>query len=206
MPEFLRAYIVVFALSNFIFLLLPRLKINFVSNFEIKQWRNYWLLVTTLCFFITNIWLYVAGVIFVLLYANHSKIETLPLFFAISCASTLYYFTIPGFGVINYLIKLSFVSLLMLFILWPEIRKKKLLSTTHDPFYGSVIAYVVIISLLDARDNPFTNSLRLFVTYSLGILLPFVAISKSIRSADILKKCLFSLCLCLASLAVNWLF
>ena len=50
MPEYLRAYIVVFFLSNFVFWLLPKLKINFLDRSEIKQWRNYWLIVTTYVF------------------------------------------------------------------------------------------------------------------------------------------------------------
>jgi hypothetical protein len=193
MPEYLRAYIVVFTLSNFVFWLLPKLKITFIDNTEIKQWRNYWILITTLCFFITNIWLYVASVIAILLYANHSKVDRLPLFFAISCASPLYFFTIPGFGVINYLISLSFISLLALFLLWPQVKISKGQFASNFPFYKVVITYVLVISILDMRDNTFTNSLRLFVTYFISILLPFMVISKSIESIDSLKKCLFTL-------------
>ena len=202
MPEYLRAYIVVFTLSNLVFWLLPKLKVSFIKNVEIKQWRNYWLLITTLCFFITNIWLYAACIAAILGYANHSKVDRLPLFFAISCASPLYSFTIPGFGVINYLIALSFMSLLVLFLLWPEVRSRKSRPASHYPFYSIVIAYVIVISLLDTRGNTGTNSLRLFVTYFLSILLPYMAISKSIGSVESLKKCLFTLALCLAPLAL----
>ena len=202
MPEYLRAYIVVFLLSNFVFWLLPKLKVNFIDRLEIKQWRNYWLIVTTLCFFVTNIWLYVACLTMILAYANHSKIDRLPLFFAIACASPLYSFTIPGFGVINYLITLSFTSLLVLFLLWPEARRNKTRPVSVYPFYGAVIAYVIAISALDSRDNTMTNSLRLFVTYFISILFPFLVISKSIHSVDSLKKCLFTLTLCLTPLAL----
>lgn len=202
MPEYLRAYIVVFLLSNFVFWLLPKLKVDFIDRLEIKQWRNYWLIVTTLCFFVTNIWLYIACLIIILAYANHSKIDRLPLFFAIACASPLYSFTIPGFGVINYLITLSFTSLLVLFLLWPEARRTKTRPASNYPFYGIVIAYVIAISVLDSRENTITNSLRLFVTYFIGILIPFMVISKSIESVDSLKKCLFTLTLCLAPLAL----
>jgi len=202
MPEYLRAYIVVFTLSNFVFWLIPRLKVKFVDNAEIKQWRNYWLLIATLCFFITNIWVYVSCIGFMLIYANHSNTDRLPLFFAISCSSPLYFFTIPGFGVINFFITLSFMSLLVLFLLWPEGRSKKTGPVSNYPFYGIVIAYVIAISVLDSRDNTITNSLRLFVTHLIGILIPFMVISKSIETVDSLKKCLFTLTLCLAPLAL----
>ena len=202
MPEYLRAYIVVFTLSNFVFWLLPKLKISFADRSEIKQWRNYWLIVTTLCFFVTNIWLYVGCLTMILGYVNYSKIDRVPLFFSISCASPLYLFTIPGFGVINYLITLSFMSLLVLFLLWPEARRNRVRAASNHPLYGVVIAYVITISLLDSRDNTVTNSLRLFITYFIGIFLPFTVISKSIESVDLLKKCLFTLTLCLTPLAL----
>lgn len=202
MPEYLRAYIVVFALSNFVFWLLSKLRVSFVDNTEIRQWRNYWLLITTTCFFVTNIWLYVACIGLILLYANHSNIDRLPLFFAVSCASPLYSFTIPGFGVVNFLITLSFMSLLVVLLLWPETRRNKRGLASNYPFYSMVIAYVVTITILDMRGNTFTNSLRLFATYFIGILLPFMVISKSIDTIDSFKKCLFTLSLCLATLAV----
>ena len=202
MPEFLRAYIVVFALSNFIFWLLPRLKINFVSNFEIKQWRNYWLLVTTLCFFITNIWLYVAGIIFILIYANHSKAEPLPLFFAISCASPLYYFTIPGFGLINYVISLSYMTILVLILLLPQNRSQTHQGVSNYPYLKVVIAYVVIIALLDSRGTTFTHALRTIVTTIITILIPYTLLCRSLNDTETFKKCLFALTLCLMPLAL----
>jgi O-antigen ligase len=202
MPEYLRAYIVVFILSNFVFWLLPKLKISFIDRSEIKQWRNYWLIVTTLCFFITNIWLYVACLTILLGYVNHSKVDRLPLFFAISCASPLYFFTIPGFGVINYLITLSNISVLVVLVLWPEARSTKNRSVSNYPFYSAVIAYLIVISFLDARENTVTNSLRQFVKYYIVILLPFMALSKSVTNVDTFKKCFFALALCLTPLAL----
>jgi O-antigen ligase len=202
MPEYLRAYIVVFTLSNFVFWLLPRLKVNFVDNAEIKQWRNYWLIITTLCFFITNIWLYVACITLILVYANHSNTDRLPLFFAISCASPLYYFTIPGFGVINYLISLSYMTLLVVMLLGSENRQTSKKVVSYYPFLKVVLIYVVIISILDSRETTFTHSLRTMVIALLTVLLPFSFLSKSINDAETFKRCLFTLVLCLTPLAL----
>ena len=201
MPEFLRAYIVVIALSIFMFSLLLRLNMDFIKKSEIKLWRNYWLMITTLCFFISNIWVYIAGVCILIAYAKNCKTDRLPLFFAISCAAPLYSFTIPGFGLINYLITLNYGSLLCLFILWPEAQQSKKLNKSNYPFYSAVAIYFLALSILDSRENTLTNSLRLFVTYLIGIFLPFMAVSKSINHVETLKKCLFTLTLCLLPLA-----
>jgi len=202
MPEYLRAYIVIFTLSNCVFWLLPKLKINFIDRPNIKNWRNYWLIITTLCFFVSNIWLYVLFLCLLLAYANNTKTDLLALFFAISCVSPLYYFTIPGFGLINYFISLSYISLLTLLLLVPELHTTKKFSASHYPYYKAIILYIIVISVLDSRDNTVTNSLRLFAVYFIAILLPFSAISKSIKSTDQLKTCLFSLTLCLTPIAL----
>lgn len=202
MPEYLRAYIVVFTLGNFIFWLLPRLKVNFTGNAEIKQWRNYWLLITTLCFFTTNIWLYVACIIMIMIYANRSTIDPLPLFFAICCASPLYFFTIPGFGVINYLISLSYMTILVLLLLMPQSRNQKKQAISNYPYLKAVIAYVVIVAILDSRGTTFTHSLRTMVTVFLTTLLPFTLLSRSLNDTETFKKCLFTLALCLTPLAL----
>ena len=202
MPEFLRAYIVVIALSIFMFSLLLRLNMDFIKKSEIKLWRNYWLMITTLCFFVSNIWVYIACVCIVIAYAQNSKTDRLPLFFAISCAAPLYSFTIPGFGLINYLITLNFGSLLCLLILWPEAQKAKQFNKSNYPFYSAVVIYFLALSILDSRENTLTNSLRLFVTYLIAIFLPFMAVSKSITNVQTLKKCLFTLTLCILPLAL----
>ena len=202
MPEYLRAYIVVFCLSNFIFWLLPKLRANFASNLEIKTWRNYWLLVTTLCFFISNIWLYVVGIILILAYANHSKVAPLPLFFAISCASPLYYFTIPGFGVINHVISLSYMTLLVLLLLLPQNTNFTYQRISNYPYLKAIIAYVVIIALLDSRGATFTHSIRTIVTALITILLPLTFLCRSLNDTETFKKCFFALAFCLTPLAL----
>jgi len=202
MPEYLRAYIVVFTLSNLVFWILPKLKFSFIDKSEIKQWASYWLIVGSLCFFVSNIWLYVTCLAIMIGYANHSKVDRLPLFFAILCASPLYVFTIPGFGLINYLITLNYVSVLVLLLLLPEFGRQKYRSASNYPFYSAVIAYIAVISILGFRDNTFTNSLRLFVTYVVTTFLPFIIISKSLNSIETIKKCLFTIILCLAPLAL----
>ncbi len=202
MPEYIRAYIVVFALSNFVFWLLPKLRIGFTSNFEIKTWRNYWLLITTLCFFASNIWIYVVGIILILVYANRSKIEPLPLFFAISCASPLFYFTIPGFGVVNYVISLSYMTLLVLVLLLPQNNNLTFQRISKYPYLRAIIAYVVIIALLDSRGTTLTHALRTIAIALITILAPLILLCRSLNNTETFKKCLFALALCLTPLAL----
>ena len=202
MPEYLRAYIVVFFLSNSIFWLLPKLNISDINRAEIKQWRNYWLIIATLCFFITNIWLYVFCLMAILGGAIHSKADRLPLFFAISCASPLYYLTIPGFGIINYLISIGYVTILVVMLLGFNRQQLTRQSYSHYPLLKTVVLYFVVVSILESRGTSFTHALRLSTTAFLTILLPFSLISRSVNNTETFKKCFVALTLCLAPLAL----
>ena len=203
MPEFVRAYIVVVALSVFIFLLLRRLNIGFIHNTELKLWRNYWLVITTISFFSPNIWIYTFFIVILFAYATTSQIDRVALFVAVICASPLFRVTIPGFGLFNFLIVLSYVNILTLLILLPEYRKLRgsfrFPPNKLDKF---VVIYVIVICLLNFRDNTMTNGIRESINYSLAILLPYYALSRLVSDVDTLKKLLFTMLFCIAPLAL----
>lgn len=203
MPEFVRAYIVVVALSFFIFFLLRRLNIGFIHNSEIKLWRNYWLAVTTISFFSPNIWIYTFFIVLLFSYATTSNIDRLALFIAVVCASPLFRFTIPGFGLINFLIVFSYVNILTLLVLVPEYRQHKgRFKFPPNKFDKLVVFYVVVICLLNFRDNTVTNSIREGINYGITILLPYYLISRLISDAQTLKRVLFLMLFCIAPLAL----
>lgn len=203
MPEFIRAYIVVLALSLFVFFLLRRLNISFIHNTELKIWRNYWLAIATISFFSPNIWIYTFFIVLLFSYATTSKIDRLSLFVAVICASPLFRVTIPGFGLINFLIVFSYVNILTLIVLVPEYRKMRgrfrFPPNSLDKF---VMLYVVIICLLNFRDNTMTNSIRESINYCIAILLPFYMVSRLVSDTDTLKRLLFLMLFCIAPLAL----
>ena len=203
MPEFVRAYIVVFALSIFIFFLLRRLSISFIANAELKLWRNYWLAITTISLFSPNIWIYTFFIVLIFAYATTSRIDRLALYVAVLCASPLFKLTIPGFGLINFLIVLSYVNILTLIVLVPEYRKwRGQFRFTPNKIDKFVVLYVIVICLLNFRDNTLTNSIRESINYCITILLPYYLISRLISDVETLKRVLFLMLFCIVPLAL----
>ena len=203
MPEFLRAYIVVIALSIFMFSLLLRLNVDFIKKADIKLWRNYWIAITTISFFSPNIWVYMLLLTVLLSYASASKLDRLSFFMAVLCASPMFKVTLPGFGLINFLIVLSYVNILTLLILVPEYKSKKAsFSYPTNKLDSFVILYVVLICLLNFRENTLTNSIRESINFIIAILIPYYALSRVVSDTDKLKKILFILFLCIAPLAI----
>ena len=203
MPEFLRAYIVVIALSLFMFSLLMRLNIDFIKKSELKLWRNYWLTITTISFFISNIWMYMLLLVVLLTYVTTTKIDRLGFFMAVLCASPMFKVTIPGFGLVNFLIVLSYINILTLMILVPAYRSKKgLFSSPANKLDRIVLAYVFIICILNFRENSLTNGIRESINYIIAILIPYYAFSRLVSDSEQLKKLLFILFLCIAPLAL----
>ena len=203
MPEFVRAYIVVLALSVFIFFLLRRLNISFINNSELRLWRNYWLAITTISFFSPNIWVYTFFIVLLFVYATSSRIDRLALFVAVLCASPLFKLTIPGFGLINFLIVLSYVNILTLLVLVPEYRKwRGKFRFPPNKLDKFVLLYVIVISLLNFRDNTLTNSVRESINYCIAILLPYYMISRLVSDTETLKRLLFLMLFCIAPLAL----
>lgn len=203
MPEFLRAYIVVIALSLFIFSLLLRLNTGFITKPELKLWRNYWLFVTTISFFSPNIWVYTFFIVMLLLYATTAKVDRLSLFMVLLCASPLFKVSIPGFGLINFLIVLSYFNILTLLILVPEYRSKKgVFAFSSNKLDTLVVIYITIICLLNFRDNTATNSIRESINFCITILLPYYIMSRLVADADTLKRLLFLLLVCITPIAL----
>ena len=203
MPEFVRAYIVVMGLSMLTFSLVLQLNLNFIKKSEIRLYRNYWLAITTISFFSPNVWIYAIVLVSLLIFSNIRGTDRLSLFMAILCASPLFILTIPGFGLINFLISISYANILALLLLLPAYR-----STRGQFFYSKnrfdniVVLYVSVICLLNFRENTLTNGIRESINFLITILLPYFAFSRLPTGSDALKKLLFSLFLCLIPLAV----
>jgi len=203
MPEYLRAYIVILFLFSISYWFINKIRPDFISRIELKKWRNYWVLIASIAFLSPNIWLYLGALAILLISLRLSPEDKTIFFLAILCASPLFHYTIPGFGVINFLIKLNYTDTLVLFLLLPAymaVQKEKTWSLNN--FDKCVIAYAALISILALTQTSITHGMRLVFNYSLAIALPYLAFSKVIKHTEVLQKLCFALLFCLIPMAL----
>lgn len=203
MPEYLRAYIVVIFLFLISFWLLKKIRPDIVSPLELNKWRNYWVLIASVAFLSPNIWFYLLSLSILLISIRSSPTEKAIFFLAILCSSPLYHYTIPGLGVINFLITLNYADTLALFLLIPAYQYvSKEGAWSLNNFDKFVITYVTVISILALTETSITHGIRLAFKYSLAIALPYLAFSRVIDSTAALQKLSFALLFCLAPMAL----
>ena len=203
MPEYLRAYIVILFLFSISYWFINKIRPDFISRIELKKWRNYWVLIASIAFLSPDIWLYLGALAILLISLRLSPEDKTIFFLAILCASPLFHYTIPGFGVINFLIKLNYTDTLVLFLLLPAymaVQKEKAWSLNN--FDKCVIAYAALISILALTQTSITHGMRLVFNYSLAIALPYLAFSKVIKHTEVLQKLCFALLFSLIPMAL----
>ena len=108
------------------------------------------------------------------------------LFLAVQFALPSSYSVQVPFPGLNYLIDLSYDNLLAIILLGP-IFFRQILSERPSHLRNVdrfLFAYVVIIAFASLRDLPFTSMLRETVELFLLIIVPYVAISRTLKSAE----------------------
>ena len=185
MPEHLRALIVLVVLAYLGFaLLMPSAK-ELGFQREIKTWRLWWYAVTVSAFIVSSYWVFIFLSMTALALYRASSINKLAVFCLLLLTLPSLPNEIPGFGLVNYFIRLSWPMLLTLFLLLPIFVGSGRSSTVKrdkNIFDQLVLAYFVYISLLAFRDTSLTDGLRNVLYFSLGIYLPYKIFSTHITS------------------------
>ena len=203
MPEYLRAYIVVIFLFFISFGLIKQIRPDFITRRDLYKWRNYWILIASISFLSPNVWFYLFALAILLISIRSSPADKAIFFIAILCASPLFHYTIPGFGIINLLITLNYADTLVLFLLIPAYHAANNVNGwSPNNFDKCVVIYVVLISILALTQISITHGIRLAFNYSLAIALPYLAFSRTITNTASLKKLSFALLFCLVPMAL----
>ena len=197
MPEYLRALVVILAVSLPVFWLgratLGELAIR---DADFKLRRNLWLGTTVLAFVGHGFWVYaiVASVALAIAGAKDSNRFGLYLFllFVVPPFSA----QIPGLGGINYLIDLNHARLLSLAVLLPMYgvlrRDSETVSFGRTWADRWLLAYLLLQLTLQASVDTVTNTLR-FVLYAFSdVFLPYYVASRSLRNLEVCRDALAS--------------
>ncbi len=194
MPENIRAYIVVFALNAFAFLILSRWNPLPENSKQTRRWAGYWIMVTSAAFLTYNYWLFVllvTGVLLIALPRNYG--DRLSTYFLLLPALPILANEVPGFGGVRFFFVLSYPRLLVLFVLLPILFStfQKNSSEKRNSYFPSdkyLFAFVGLSILLTFRDDNVTSAFRSSFYIILDMLVPYYVISRNARSLDEFKS------------------
>lgn len=186
MPEHIRAFIVVFVLGAVALTIFQRAAAPALEGAVLRRWRMDWLLFTALAFLSHNFWI-LCGLVFLIFYFRRLQpAETFALFLLLLFVVPPADLIVPGFGVVNFLFLISYPRLLALALLLPlflgllaENRGGKAPRSGADKW---LIAYVLLVSILQLRETTFTGTLRNCFYLFMGVFLPYYVASRSLKS------------------------
>jgi O-antigen ligase len=169
-----------------------------VGNFDInllKKWQFSWFLMLYGAVLLKNIWFIAAAVIVIANVKIPAKsVHRVYFYLILICTIPLIEEQIPGFAGIQNLIPLTYTNLMVMSLLLPVLinlkSQQKLLSIPTDKF---IITYVILLSLLQFRDNTLTNAGRESFLFFIDIYLPYYVITRLVNSHERLKLALTAL-------------
>lgn len=210
MFEYQKALIVILILASCTFAVAKKALVPLVPDRQFKVWRNTWLAITAMAFLAGNFWIFIIASSLLLLYISPRQQNPLALYFVLLFALPPFGADIPGFGVINFLFSMDYYRMLSLCILLPSylylrsqadnIRFGKLMP---DKF---LLAYIILIVLLNLRDTTFTDSLREGFYKFTDIFLPYYIASRAVKNLNQMKEAFIALILSCAIVAAIGIF
>lgn len=218
MPEYLYALIQILFLATAFFAFANQSATAIIGRDHFTLRRNLWFGLTLAAFLAPNYLIYAFIAVPLLLYSKRNESNLTALFFFILFALPAAYFTIPGGGLINFLIELSHARMLELLILLPAffslIRQSDTLRFGRAGSDKILLAYLLLTVLLSLRGTTVTDSLRLTVYLFIDVFLPFFVISRSLKNLQSFKDAMLSLVIAIMVLALiaileslrDWLF
>ncbi len=194
MTEEIRALIFIFAIVTGPIYLFLRFSSSQNLKKETKGWIIVWCCTTVLAFLSPNFWIY-AAFLFVGLnyYAGPNPIQRICLFFVLLPSLPAATIAIPGFGLINYLFSIGHHHVLILSLLVPLILKKSNGITINRSVNFMLLLYFALLFIVFLRDQTITEVLRNSTVLVITMLIPFFAISKTVKTLEDFKKIMFAI-------------
>ena len=196
MPEYIKAYVVILTIATFAFHFAKKITSPIVSYSEFKEWRNSWLIITSFAFLGINFWIFLAAT-FVYVYIKAKKsANSIALYLAILTTVPPITGSLPGFGVVNYLLQIDYPMLLSLCLLLTVYFNLKSNSETlkfnkvKTDFF--VVAFIVVNIGLSLLDTTFTDTLRQCAILFMTTFLPYYVVSRRLQNTQHLRAALFA--------------
>lgn len=197
MPEYIRSLIVILGLATvvFYFVRAPATAVAITPEDFVRR-RNTWFFITLAGFLSQNYWVF--AVIASLLIYNAAKKDSnkIALFFFLVLALPQIKVEIPGFAGIRYFLSVDYVRILSAFILLPvciDARRKAVKSGEKGSIADKLLAAYILLNLaLQAQHDIATNTIRTGVSWLIDVVIPYYAISRTIKDLKSFRDVLMS--------------
>ena len=193
MQEHIRALIVIIFLSGIGFALAKKLVQQDVLATDFNRWRNIWFAVTIAAFLSQNFWLYLLFCGFLILLLTKRIQNKMALFFILLFVIPPIGNTIPGLGLVNYIITLTHPRFIELIILLPAamvVFKNNNFKFTKIWADKLLLTYILLLIALELRDTTLTDALRKSFYIFIDVFLPYYVASRSIKDLSQMKTVL----------------
>lgn len=211
MPEHLRALVVVLVLSGLVFVCFRPSTGELAGYRQFTLWRKLWLLATVAAFAANSFWIYAACLALLLLPRRHGQPAQLAtsfllLLFVVPAAGI----AVSGLGLINHLVTLNHLRLLSLLLLLPaafQLAHNRETTPLGKSWADRLfVAYLLLVVVLQLRDNSLTNTLRIGFYTFIDAFLPYYVLSRALRTQSDIKHAMTAFALAGLLLAVAALF
>lgn len=195
MPENIRALFVILILGLFAFYIAKKIIPEKLTDRNFKLLRNIWLTVVLTGFLSYNFWLFLLFSSFFITILAKKEPNKIAVFFILAFAMPNLTNQVPGMGIMNYLMAISYPRFISVLILLPAallISKRsntKFLSLWSDKF---LLMYILMYTLAALRYTTFTDALRDLLYGFTDLFLPYYVASRSIKNIDEMKHAIFA--------------
>lgn len=193
MPEYLRAFVVVTTMMALAYLISRRLFSRAVGGAFINHLFCTGFAATCILFLAQDIWLFLFGLAIVSIIAARTSRYPFAIFVFLLLLMPGYSIQVPGFGVINYLIKLNALNVLSLTLLLPAALNLSIQPNIPRPghlFTDKIaFAYVICTTYLTILNlDSVTGGMRHIVTLTLDFVLIYFVASRALMDKNDVRR------------------
>ena len=188
MPEHLRALVVILVLASAVFVLAkaPACAVACTPG-DFERRRNLWFGITLAAFLAHNFWIFIVVAAALLLLSARREPNALAMYFFVLFAVPAIGAEITGLGLIDHFFSIDYIRLLALAVLLPAFVSL-CKQPDVEPFGRTlpdklILAFVVLVLVLQLLHASFTNALRIGVFYSfIDFFLPYYVASRGLKN------------------------
>ena len=197
MPEYIRALIVILVLATVVFYFVksPATAMAMSVDDFVRR-RNAWICLTVAGFLSQNYWVF-AGIASLLIYNVAKKdANKIALFFFLVLVLPQIKVEIPGFAGIRYFFAIDYVRVLTILMLLPlcfQARKRAIAEKSKSFLPDKILAtYILLNLIIQAQYDVATNVVRSMLDWSIDVVVPYYALSRSIKDIKSMNEVMMS--------------